>query len=236
MKGDGVLETFFGLLHLTWSRLDAEHQLAKKLGLDSDKFLAIVAVKLGSKGNVEELSPRLRRGLAHVQGLRARRRCGDGDMSSTPAIAEPARRDCARAELHLEDLVNREALTEMLKSFYALFGIPLTHLLRGEHAPRRRWKEHEVLRVRQHAHEGARRLRPRRRRSEGARTGRDGRRDPPVLHRRRATASSPSSTTAAASAASSSARYLPATVDAAPPSLLRSTRGSTPTARTARSS
>ncbi len=55
VKGDGVLETFFGLLHLTWSRLNAEHQLAKKLGLDSDKFLANVAQKLGYQGNVDDL-------------------------------------------------------------------------------------------------------------------------------------------------------------------------------------
>ena len=55
VKGDGVLETFFGLLHLTWSRLNSEHQLAKKLGLDSDRFLANVAQKLGYQGNVDDL-------------------------------------------------------------------------------------------------------------------------------------------------------------------------------------
>jgi hypothetical protein len=50
-----VLESFFGLLSVTWSRLDAEHQLAKKLGLDGDKFLATAAQKLGFKGSVEDL-------------------------------------------------------------------------------------------------------------------------------------------------------------------------------------
>jgi mutual gliding-motility protein MglA len=55
VKGDGVLETFFGLLHLTWSKLDAEHQLARKLGLDSDVFLASAAEKLGYTGKVEDL-------------------------------------------------------------------------------------------------------------------------------------------------------------------------------------
>jgi signal recognition particle receptor subunit beta len=55
VKGDGVLETFFGLLHLTWSRLNAEHQLAKKLGLDSEKFLTNVAQKLGYEGSVDDL-------------------------------------------------------------------------------------------------------------------------------------------------------------------------------------
>src|SRR5271170_6741510 len=55
VKGDGVLETFFGLLHLTWSKLDAEHQLAKKLGLDGAKFLATAAEKLGHKGDIQTL-------------------------------------------------------------------------------------------------------------------------------------------------------------------------------------
>ena len=55
VKGEGVLESFFGLLSVTWSRLDAEHQLAKKLGLDGDKFLATAAQKLGFKGSVEDL-------------------------------------------------------------------------------------------------------------------------------------------------------------------------------------
>jgi signal recognition particle receptor subunit beta len=55
VKGDGVLESFFGLLHLTWSKLDAEHQLAKKLGLDGDRFLATAAQKLGYKGTVDDL-------------------------------------------------------------------------------------------------------------------------------------------------------------------------------------
>jgi hypothetical protein len=55
VKGDGVLESFFGLLHLVWSKLDTEHQLAKKLGLDSEKFLTSAAQKLGYEGSVDEL-------------------------------------------------------------------------------------------------------------------------------------------------------------------------------------
>jgi GTPase SAR1 family protein len=55
VKGDGVLESFFGLLHLVWSKLDAEHQLAKKLGLDSEKFLTSAAQKLGYQGSVDDL-------------------------------------------------------------------------------------------------------------------------------------------------------------------------------------
>jgi mutual gliding-motility protein MglA len=55
VKGEGVLETFFGLLHLTWSKLDSEHQLAKKLGFDTAKFLASAAQKLGHRGSTEDL-------------------------------------------------------------------------------------------------------------------------------------------------------------------------------------
>jgi signal recognition particle receptor subunit beta len=55
VKGDGVLESFFGLLHLTWSKLDAEHQLARKLGLDSEQFLNHAAKKLGYQGEVKDL-------------------------------------------------------------------------------------------------------------------------------------------------------------------------------------
>src|SRR4051794_23968481 len=55
VKGDGVLESFFGLLHLTWSKLEGEHQLSKKLGIDGEKFLSTAALKLGYKGDVSEL-------------------------------------------------------------------------------------------------------------------------------------------------------------------------------------
>ena len=72
VKGEGVLESFFGLLHLTWSKLEAEHQLAKKLGLDGDKFLATAAQKLGFKGGVDDL-------------LRA---CVGGSLDYTPPVAQ----------------------------------------------------------------------------------------------------------------------------------------------------
>lgn len=47
MRGQGVVESFVGLLHLTWSALDAEHDLNKKFGFDSQAFLQTVAKKLG---------------------------------------------------------------------------------------------------------------------------------------------------------------------------------------------
>src|SRR5579883_354764 len=33
VHGKGVVETFFGLLHVTWAKLDREHQLGKMLGI-----------------------------------------------------------------------------------------------------------------------------------------------------------------------------------------------------------
>ncbi len=55
VTGEGVLESFFGLLDLTWNKLDAEHQLGRNLGIDRDKFLPIVAGKLGCRGDVQTL-------------------------------------------------------------------------------------------------------------------------------------------------------------------------------------
>jgi hypothetical protein len=46
-RGAGVVESFIGLLHLTWSALDAEHDLNKKFAFDSQAFLTNVAQKLG---------------------------------------------------------------------------------------------------------------------------------------------------------------------------------------------
>jgi signal recognition particle receptor subunit beta len=55
VTGNGVLESFFGLLHVTWNKLDAEHQLGKNLGIDRDRFLPMVAGKLGYQGDVATL-------------------------------------------------------------------------------------------------------------------------------------------------------------------------------------
>jgi signal recognition particle receptor subunit beta len=54
-RGDGVVESFMGLLHLTWSALEAEHQLAKKFSFDSQAFLAEVASKLGDRRPLSEI-------------------------------------------------------------------------------------------------------------------------------------------------------------------------------------
>ncbi len=55
VNGEGVLESFFGLLYLTWQRLDEEHQLASKLGIRPDQFLTMAARKLGHQGDVGTL-------------------------------------------------------------------------------------------------------------------------------------------------------------------------------------
>jgi signal recognition particle receptor subunit beta len=54
-QGSGVVETLIGLMHLTWSSLDAEHDLAKKFGFDANRFLAEIAQKLGERRGVSEL-------------------------------------------------------------------------------------------------------------------------------------------------------------------------------------
>jgi hypothetical protein len=52
VNGEGVLESFFGLLYMTWNRLDGEHQLSKKIGIRPDQFLTVAARRLGYAGEV----------------------------------------------------------------------------------------------------------------------------------------------------------------------------------------
>ncbi len=54
-EGVGVIESFMGLLSLTWSSLDAEHDLCAKFGLDTDAFLTEVATQLGATVSVSTL-------------------------------------------------------------------------------------------------------------------------------------------------------------------------------------
>ncbi len=50
MKGEGVLETFLGLLSLTWRHLENEHQLHKKFGIEPSAFVDAVrtAIQAGA--------------------------------------------------------------------------------------------------------------------------------------------------------------------------------------------
>ncbi len=52
VTGEGVMETFFGLLHLVWTRLEAEHQLSRVIGIEPDEFLPVAARKLGINRDV----------------------------------------------------------------------------------------------------------------------------------------------------------------------------------------
>jgi signal recognition particle receptor subunit beta len=55
VQGKGVVETFFGLLHLTWNKLDAEHHLAKMLGIRAVDLLPMALRQLGLETDVETL-------------------------------------------------------------------------------------------------------------------------------------------------------------------------------------
>lgn len=55
VNGQGVLETFFGLLHMTWSKLEAEHKLAGMLGIEPDALLPMAAKQLGLTTDVHTL-------------------------------------------------------------------------------------------------------------------------------------------------------------------------------------
>ncbi len=56
VKGEGVLESFFGLLSLAWRRLDVEHDLTSKLGIAPEAFLERAAESLGYAGRAQALS------------------------------------------------------------------------------------------------------------------------------------------------------------------------------------
>lgn len=47
LRGTGVIETFLGLLDLTWMHLEGEHSLQEKFDLDPHKFLGDVRERLG---------------------------------------------------------------------------------------------------------------------------------------------------------------------------------------------
>jgi mutual gliding-motility protein MglA len=55
VNGQGVLESFFGLLDRSWRKLDAEHDLTGKLGLEPNAFLEKAAASLGHEGKARSL-------------------------------------------------------------------------------------------------------------------------------------------------------------------------------------
>jgi len=54
-RGEGVVESFVGLLHRTWHALDRNHALGEKFGFDGDVFVAEMAKKLGQAGSLEDV-------------------------------------------------------------------------------------------------------------------------------------------------------------------------------------
>jgi signal recognition particle receptor subunit beta len=55
MQGTGVVESFLGLLQITWQALNQQHGLDQKFGFESDSFLQMVATKLGVTGPAQRL-------------------------------------------------------------------------------------------------------------------------------------------------------------------------------------
>lgn len=53
-RREGVVETFIGLLHLTWQTLDSRHELSKKLALESTALFEEVLQKLGKSCGLRE--------------------------------------------------------------------------------------------------------------------------------------------------------------------------------------
>jgi signal recognition particle receptor subunit beta len=54
-QGTGVVESFLGLLQITWQSLNQQHSLDKKFGFESDAFVQMVANKLGANAPVLRL-------------------------------------------------------------------------------------------------------------------------------------------------------------------------------------
>ena len=54
-RGEGVVESFMGLLYLTWSALDAEHDLNRKFGFNAEAFLQHVAEQFGQNRDLSQL-------------------------------------------------------------------------------------------------------------------------------------------------------------------------------------
>lgn len=54
-QGQGVLETFVSLLHLTWLTLDASHDLSGKFRFNADAFLDEVLARMGSNASIDQI-------------------------------------------------------------------------------------------------------------------------------------------------------------------------------------
>lgn len=57
-RGTGTVETFMGLLHLTWETLDQTHQLSKRLSISGEELLNSAVRQLGVTSSVSDLLAR----------------------------------------------------------------------------------------------------------------------------------------------------------------------------------
>ena len=123
IAGKGVLETFFGLLHLTYSSLDAEHKLAEKFGIGG----RALSRRRGAEARLQGAG-RSAASFVHGWGARCARSRHEwlviDDDASVP-VDHHLEGLTARQRLRLQDLANRDALRELVRSFHSLFGIPL---------------------------------------------------------------------------------------------------------------
>lgn len=62
-RGVGTVETFMGLLHLTWETLDQTHQLSKRLAINGEDLLNSAARQLGATSSVPDLLARRMGGI-----------------------------------------------------------------------------------------------------------------------------------------------------------------------------
>ncbi len=57
-KGEGVVDTFVGLLHSTWQALDLKHELTKKFGFQTGPFFEEVLSKFGRNERIKDVLTR----------------------------------------------------------------------------------------------------------------------------------------------------------------------------------
>lgn len=54
-RGDGVIETFVGLLHVVWASLDRQHSLQSRLGIDRASLFAHVIQRFNETRSVDQI-------------------------------------------------------------------------------------------------------------------------------------------------------------------------------------
>lgn len=65
--GHGVVETFLGVLQLTWNLLEAKHSLKEKFGLEGATLMDHIATKLGAAEGAQKAIGTCLGGLGHFQ-------------------------------------------------------------------------------------------------------------------------------------------------------------------------